>query len=111
MHSGDDKITTYADTATESGKPLYRAFCSTCGSKIRATTPLSEAIVSIPAGILDDAVATWTPHKEQFCRDRCAWVPEDVARVGDQEGMGWEGKGVERFVLGPHGKGVRGLTT
>lgn len=93
LHSGADSIKTYQDPTTLSGKPLGRAFCSTCGSKLHALTPLREDIISIPAGLLssahsglgvlakDSAVegqawGSWKPDKEQFCQEKAGWVPE-----------------------------------
>lgn len=93
LHSGADSIKTYQDPTTLSGKPLGRAFCSTCGSKLHALTPLREDIISIPAGLLASAHsgigaiakgtavegqvwAQWKPSKEQFCQEKASWVPE-----------------------------------
>ncbi|EXJ60137.1 hypothetical protein A1O7_04289 [Cladophialophora yegresii CBS 114405] len=91
-------ITTYTDGATQSGQPLYRAFCSVCGSKVFAKTPLNEQIISIPAGVLSGrAGRDWTPSKEQFCAERCGWVPELGTLVADKD----------RFAKGPTGDAVR----
>lgn len=68
-------ITVYADSETQSGKPLYRRFCSTCGAKLSAITPLNYDIISVPAGILPNAGKEWVPHKEQFMQDKVSWVP------------------------------------
>ena len=122
MNTDPRVITTYTDPATQSGKPLYRAFCSICGSKLWAKTPWNEEISSIPAGVLDCAnhppphdeaqseakkatsseeksvgekVASWRPHKEQFCEMRQGWVPEFGELIG------------RRFVKGPGGEEVR----
>ena len=57
---GEDSMTRYSDTKTDSGKTLTRTFCSTCGSKLFAFTPLNENIVSIAAGTLDD-FEEWKP--------------------------------------------------
>ncbi|KAK5061040.1 hypothetical protein LTR84_007581 [Exophiala bonariae] len=86
----------YTDRATQSGQPLYRAFCKICGSKISATTPLNEDIISVPAGILDEAGLEWVPQKEQFCTSKAAWVPEFARDLVAQ-----------RFVKGPFGEEVR----
>ncbi len=96
MHTGHDAVTTYVDTDTQSGKPLYRTFCKFCGSKVSARTGLNEAIISIPAGVLDK-VAEWRPMKEQFCGGRAGWVPE-------VEGV------EERSEMGPGGNVVKGLS-
>ena len=96
--SGSESITTYADHHTQSGQPLYRAFCKVCGSKVSAKTPLNEEIISIPAGVLEGAGGGWTPSKEQFCEMRCEWVPEFGETVR------------EKFEKGPTGKSVQGMT-
>jgi hypothetical protein len=90
-------ITTYTDRDTQSGRPLYRAFCSVCGSKVSAKTPLNEHIISVPAGVLGRAGRDWAPSKEQFCADRCGWVPEFGAIVADRD----------RFAKGPIGDAVQ----
>jgi len=80
----------YTDYATQSGKPLYRRFCNICGSKISALTPLSEEIISVPAGILPEAGKEWKPQKEQFLKDKVGWVPELGDLVGTVLGPGSE---------------------
>ncbi|KAK8155155.1 Mss4-like protein [Phyllosticta citrichinensis] len=59
--SGAPKI--YRDGATDSGTPLYRHFCSDCGSGLFITTPLVDGIVSILSGTLDKAAVNWKPNK------------------------------------------------
>lgn len=39
------------------------------------TTPLNEDIVSVSAGSMDN-VGEWKPSKEQYHRNRAAWIPE-----------------------------------
>ncbi|EXJ73370.1 uncharacterized protein A1O5_03130 [Cladophialophora psammophila CBS 110553] len=99
LHTGSDRITTYVDRATQSGQPLSRAFCKICGSKVHALTPLNEAIVSIPAGVLEHSPTSWAPQKEQFCEVRCAWVPDFGGAV------------TQRFSRGPTPDKVEGVTT
>jgi hypothetical protein len=97
LHTGAADVTTYVDRETQSGQPLTRAFCRVCGSKISATTPLNDAIVSVPAGVLESAGKDWAPHKEQFCGDKVGWVP-------DFPGL------AERYKRGPGGEVVGALT-
>lgn len=85
----------YADYETQSGQPLYRRFCSTCGSPISAQTPTSDVIISIPAGMLPQAGKEWKPHKEQFVADKADWVPIF--------------EGVDQQMHGPSAKTVKGL--
>jgi len=54
---------------------LTRRFCGECGSPLFATTPLNEDIVSVSAGSMDN-VADWKLSKEQYHRNRAAWLPE-----------------------------------
>lgn len=79
---GEEFMKTYVDKNTDSGKPLKRTFCSECGSKLFAFTPLQEDIVSVVAGTLDD-FESWTPDKEQYCIHRLDFV-EKVKAVDGQ---------------------------
>lgn len=111
LHTGGSSITTYNDPATQSGHPLARSFCSICGSKLAARTPLNEDIVSIPAGILlsgnsglgsiakregaDRRGVRWKPQKEQFCQEKAPWLADLGELVAD-----------ERYVRGPFSEKV-----
>lgn len=111
LHTGGSSITTYNDPATQSGQPLARSFCSICGSKLAARTPLNEDIVSIPAGILlsgnsglgsiakhegaDRRGVRWKPQKEQFCQEKAPWLADLGELVAD-----------ERYVRGPFSEKV-----
>ncbi|KAK8155897.1 hypothetical protein IWX90DRAFT_418326 [Phyllosticta citrichinensis] len=72
--SGAPKI--YRDGATDSGTPLYRHFCSDCGSGLFITTPLVDGIVSILSGTLDKAAVNWKPNKEQYIEAKSHWLPD-----------------------------------
>ena len=85
----------YADYETQSGKPLYRRFCTVCGAKLSALTPLNDQIISVPAGILSDAGKEWAPEKEQFVQDKVDWVPD----LGD----------LVQFMQGPSGEAVKNV--
>lgn len=98
LHTGASNITIYNDPETQSGQALRRGFCKTCGSKISASTPLNNDIISVPAGILATAGLDWVPDKEQFCLDKAMWVPDFGDRI------------VQRFTRGPGGEEVKGLT-
>lgn len=62
--SGD--LTTYEDHDTESGQPVLRQFCATCGSPIRSITAASPQMAIVKAGTTDDpgrfvpAIHVWT---------------------------------------------------
>lgn len=83
-------ITVYLDHDTQSGNPLHRRFCSICGAKISAMTPLYEEIISVPAGILPNAGKEWKPHKEQFVKDKVEWVPQLGDLIQSHRGPGGE---------------------
>lgn len=63
------ELTTYADTDTLSGNPVYRRFCGTCGSPIFSDLSDSKGMTIIKLGTLDDpaafapAVSVWTSTK------------------------------------------------
>lgn len=63
----------YWDVNTDSGTNLRRVFCSECGTKLFAFTPLWDEIVSVAAGTLDD-FDSWRPDTEQYCIHRAAFV-------------------------------------
>jgi len=59
-------LSTYEDPDTESGQPVLRQFCSTCGSPIRSITAASPQIAIVKAGTADEperfepAIHVWT---------------------------------------------------
>ena len=59
-------LTTYEDSDTESGQPVLRQFCATCGSPIRSITAASPQIAIVKAGTADEpgrfepAIHVWT---------------------------------------------------
>lgn len=79
---GEDKLTTYHDTMTDSGQPLKRQFCSICGSSMFNFTPLFD-IVSVSAGSHDD-FEEWTPDLEQYCIHRATWVEKSKGVPGER---------------------------
>jgi hypothetical protein len=70
--SGD--LTTYNEMG-ELGDQVYvrRKFCSTCGSPIVSEIALSEGIIAVKAGTLDDKSSV-QPTVEAWCVDRQPWV-------------------------------------
>ncbi|SMY28910.1 unnamed protein product [Zymoseptoria tritici ST99CH_1A5] len=71
--AGSEYQKSYIDNATDSGTNLERVFCSNCGTKLFAYTPLFEPIVSVAAGTLDDC-ESWKPDTEQWCIHRVDFV-------------------------------------
>jgi hypothetical protein len=70
--SGD--LTTYEERG-EKGDQVYvrRRFCSTCGSPILSEIALSEGIIALKAGTLDDTTSV-KPTVEAWCVDKQSWV-------------------------------------
>lgn len=62
--SGD--LTSWEDRDTESGAPVLREFCATCGSPIRSLSLASPKVAIVKAGTADDpgkfvpALHVWT---------------------------------------------------
>ena len=60
------KVTTWEDHDTESGQPVLRQFCATCGSPIRSLSAASPKVAIVKAGTADDpglfppAIHAWT---------------------------------------------------
>lgn len=62
--SGD--LTSWEDRDTESGAPVLREFCATCGSPIRSLSAASPKVAIVKAGTADEpgllvpAIHVWT---------------------------------------------------
>ncbi|KAK5172871.1 uncharacterized protein LTR77_002991 [Saxophila tyrrhenica] len=70
---GEDYLSTYVDSMTDSGQPLQRQFCKNCGSNLFNHTPLNDDIVSVSAGALDE-FEDWKPSLEQYCIHRADFL-------------------------------------
>ncbi len=59
----------------DKGDQVYvrRRFCSTCGSPILSEIVLSEGVIAVKAGTLDD-VSDVKPTVEAWCVDRQPWA-------------------------------------
>lgn len=69
------EVKVYTSTATSSGNPLEKYFCSLCGSGLYIRAKAAEKIVVVTSGTLDDPVdATIQPMQETFCVDRRQWL-------------------------------------
>jgi hypothetical protein len=66
-------MTTYQDTG-ESGQPVLRRFCASCGSPIVSDVAVMPALTFIKAGTLDDT-SRLKPAVHLFCESKQAWVP------------------------------------
>ncbi len=67
-------LTTYEERG-ELGDQVYvrRRFCNTCGSPIVSEIALSDGIIAVKAGTLDDT-SDVKPNVEAWCVDRQSWV-------------------------------------
>ena len=63
------------DEMGEKGDQVYvrRRFCSSCGSPILSEIMLSEGVIAVKAGTLDDT-SDVKPTVEVWCVDRQPWV-------------------------------------
>ena len=82
----DGEMTTYVETGEhDDGEYVRRRFCGTCGSPIVSELVLSEGIVAVKAGTLDDK-SDVRPTMEAWCVDRQPWVTlPEVAVVLERE--------------------------
>ena len=69
--TGEVKV--FEDADTTSGQPVYREFCSDCGSPIRSLLGASPGIVAVKVGTLDDP-GPHAPGLHVFTRSKIDWV-------------------------------------
>jgi hypothetical protein len=70
-------LSSYHDTG-ESGQPVIRQFCGSCGSPIVSDAGMMPALLFIKAGTMDDP--SWLkPTTHMFCDSKQAWVEIDKA--------------------------------
>lgn len=66
-------LTTYEDRDTESGAPVLRQFCATCGSPIQSLSAASPKIAIVKAGTADDP-GRFTPAVHVWTASALPWV-------------------------------------
>ena len=66
-------LTTYEDRDTESGAPVLRQFCATCGSPIQSLSAASPKIAIVKAGTADDP-GRFTPAIHVWTSTALPWV-------------------------------------
>lgn len=67
-------LSVYDETGeNDDGVYVRRQFCGACGSPIVSTLELTEGIIAVKAGTLDDKSAV-KPTVEAWCVDRQPWV-------------------------------------
>ncbi|PVH94668.1 DUF636 domain protein [Periconia macrospinosa] len=94
FQSGQDKLSTYADAATDSGGIPHRSFCSVCGSNILSTNDshdLVKDLVIITSGCLDgwptgEGEKEFRPVQEYYCKRKVEWV-RVLGETKEFEGM------------------------
>ncbi|KAF8885453.1 Mss4-like protein [Infundibulicybe gibba] len=69
---GKEHIGRYKDTGTRSGNPLFRSFCTQCGSCIFLDSGKQEFTI-VAAGTLDDS-SDWVPRRENLPEYRRTWI-------------------------------------
>lgn len=68
------ELKTYEETGEKNdGVYVRRRFCPSCGSPIVSELVLSQGIIAVKAGTLDDK-STVQPTVEAWCVDRQPWV-------------------------------------
>jgi len=70
VQSGETKI--YKDKG-DSGQPVYRHFCGTCGSPILSKIDAMPGVLAVKAGTLDD-FSSLTPGIEVYTDHAAGWV-------------------------------------
>ena len=76
-------LTTYVETGeNDDGEYVRRRFCGTCGSPIVSELALTQGVVAVKAGVLDEK-SDVLPTVEVWCVDRQPWVtmPEMAASL------------------------------
>ncbi|KAK9453369.1 Mss4-like protein [Dipodascopsis uninucleata] len=68
---GSELLKDYADTKTKSGKPLYRTFCSECGSNLFARSEVLDGHVACCASLYEKIPPATV---EYFKAERIEWV-------------------------------------
>lgn len=66
-------LTTYEDRDTFSGSPVYRRFCSICGSPVFSEPAQGNGMVVVKAGTLDDP-GGFTPGVSLWTSTQWPWV-------------------------------------
>ncbi len=66
-------LASWEDADTESGVPLAREHCGTCGSPIRSVPGASPKLIAIKAGTLDDP-STFVPTMHIWVQSKLPWV-------------------------------------
>ena len=69
----EGELTRWTDHDTESGAPLSREFCRSCGSPIRSAPSATPKMLALKAGTLDDADG-FAPAMHIWTASKLDWV-------------------------------------
>jgi len=74
-------LASWLDPDTESGAPIERQFCATCGSPIRSVPTAAPKMIALKAGTLD-APERFAPVMHIWTRSALPWasIPEGLPR-------------------------------
>ncbi|WP_184720005.1 GFA family protein [Caulobacter sp.] len=77
----EGELASWLDPDTESGAPIQRQFCGTCGSPIRSTPTTAPKMIAVKAGTLD-APEAFAPVMHIWTRSALPWasIPEGLPR-------------------------------
>lgn len=75
------ELASWLDPDTESGAPIERQFCGTCGSPIRSVPTAAPKMIALKAGTLDNP-EPFAPQMHIWTRSALPWtsLPEDLPR-------------------------------
>lgn len=73
------ELARWTDEDTESGEPLFREFCGTCGSPIRSAPTATPKFLAVKAGTLDHP-GDFAPSMHIWTASKLDWVsiPDDL---------------------------------
>ncbi|THU92984.1 hypothetical protein K435DRAFT_967480 [Dendrothele bispora CBS 962.96] len=75
--TGSQNMGQFADSKTKSGSTMIRHFCNKCGSTMLARPDQNHLPNNwiVPASLIEGHEA-WTPQKEFFSENKCAFVKD-----------------------------------
>lgn len=79
--SVEGELASWLDPDTESGAPIQRQFCGTCGSPIRSVPTAAPKMIALKAGTLD-APEAFAPVMHIWTRSALPWasIPDGLPR-------------------------------
>ena len=77
MTQGENLISTFHDSAQDSGNALARHFCSQCGSPLyNSNGDFGRTIAVFTSALDDETLSKRQPEMEYYAKDRVEWLPE-----------------------------------